>query len=92
MDKIQIGFCCRNRDIKNYEKALRKNEVSFAILMIVIYVVGTVFSEIVTAFIGLNKLVPAIFHMILSVALLWRIVRNGLLNKYGPNEAELLYE
>lgn len=65
------------------KKLYEKNEMSFAILMIVIYVAGTVLAENVTALIGINKLVPAIFHMVLSAALLWWIVGNGLAEKYG---------
>lgn len=65
------------------KKIYLKNEVTFAILMIVIYIVGTVISENITAGIGIEKLVPAIFHSILAVAVLVWIIRNGYAEKYG---------
>ena len=65
------------------KKLYEKNEVTFAVLMIVIYVVGTSISEAVTAGIGVNKLVPAIFHVIFAALIYGWISKNGLKEKYG---------
>ena len=61
----------------------RKNEVTFAIIMIVIYVHGTSISEAVTANIGIMKLVPAVFHVIYTLVIMAWIVKNGYTEKYG---------
>lgn len=60
-----------------------KNEVTFAIIMIVIYVVGTSVSEKISASIEIAKLVPAIFHFIFTILVLAWLVKNGLTEKYG---------
>jgi membrane protease YdiL (CAAX protease family) len=65
------------------KKLYEKNEVTFAVLMIVIYVVGSSISEAVTAGIGVYKLVPAIFHVIFAVLIYGWISKNGLIEKYG---------
>lgn len=64
-------------------KIYRKNEVTFAIVMIIIYVLGTSVAEAITATIGVVKLVPAIFHVLLTVVMVGWIKRNGLKDKYG---------
>lgn len=65
------------------KKLYEKNEVTFAIIMIVIYVIGTAVAEEVTAGIGINKLVPAIFHCFFTAIILVWIVKNGYAEKYG---------
>lgn len=65
------------------KKLYDKNELSFALLMIVIYVVGTIFSEAVSAMIGINKLLPAVFHVTFTAVLLTWIRKQGLTKKYG---------
>lgn len=65
------------------KKLYDKNELSFAFLMIVIYVVGTVFAEAVSTMLGVNKLLPAVFHVAFMVVLLGWIRRQGLGRKYG---------
>lgn len=64
-------------------KIYKKNEVTFAIIMIVIYVVGTSIAESISEKIGVVKLVPAIFHVLFSVVLITWIFKNGLKEKYG---------
>ena len=64
-------------------KIYKKNEVTFAIIMIVIYVVGTGIAESVTASLQVEKLVPAIFHSTLAIVLLVWMIKNGYAEKYG---------
>lgn len=64
-------------------KIYKKNEVTFAIIMIVIYVIGSNIAESVTASIGIEKLVPAIFHCIFTVLVVVWTVKNGYAQKYG---------
>ncbi len=64
-------------------KIYRKNEVTFAIVMIVIYVIGTMVSETITAGIGIQKLIPAIFHVLFTLITAVWIAKNGLTEKYG---------
>ena len=64
-------------------KLYKKNEVTFAIIMIVIYVIGTSVAESISASIGVEKLVPAIFHVLFTAVIFGWIKRNGLMEKYG---------
>ncbi len=64
-------------------KIYKKNEVTFAIIMIVLYVVGTSVAESVSASIGIEKLAAAIFHAVFSVVIFLWIKKNGLSKKYG---------
>ena len=59
------------------KKLYDKNELSFALLMIVIYVVGTIFAEAVSTMIGINKLLPAVFHVAFTAVLLTWIRKQG---------------
>ena len=61
----------------------KKNEVTFAIILIVIYVVGTSLAESITESLGVVKLIPAAFHVVYSLILLCWINKNGLKEKYG---------
>ena len=64
-------------------KLYKKNEVTFAIIMIVIYVVGTSVAEALSAEIGIEKLIPAVFHVLFSAFILIWVKKNGLTAKYG---------
>lgn len=64
-------------------KIYKKNEVTFAIIMIVIYVIGTSISEVISENIGINKLVPAVFHCIFAALVAVWIFKNGYAEKYG---------
>lgn len=61
----------------------KKNEVTFAIILIIIYVVGTSIAESVTKNVGIEKLVPAIFHSLYAIVVLAWIFKNGYAEKYG---------
>ena len=61
----------------------RKNELTFALVWIAVYVAGTCAAEALTETIGIFKLVPAVFHITLAlIAYMW-LNRNGLTEKYG---------
>ncbi len=64
-------------------KIYKKNEVTFAIICIVIYVVGTSIAEALAANIGIVKLPSMIFHLIFTIVLLAWLKKNGLFEKYG---------
>lgn len=61
----------------------KKNEETFAIIMIVLYVLGSSIAEAVTANTGIEKLVPALFHSIFTIVVLTWIIKNGYVKKYG---------
>jgi len=65
------------------KKLYEKNELTFALVWIAIYVIGTSLAETLNETIGTFKLVSALLHMALAaVAFLW-VRRNGLAKKYG---------
>ena len=64
-------------------KIYRKNEVTFAIICIVIYVVGTSLCEALSQSIGIIKLPSMVFHLALTILILFWIGKNGLSGKYG---------
>ena len=64
-------------------KIYKKNEVTFAIICIVIYVVGTSIAESISETVGIVKLPSMIFHIGFSVILLAWLRKNDLFEKYG---------
>ena len=64
-------------------KIYKKNEVTFAIICIVIYVVGTSICESISQTIGIVKLPSMILHIIFSAVLLAWLKKNDLFEKYG---------
>ncbi len=64
-------------------KLYKKNEVTFAVILILIYVIGTGLAESLAAEIGIGKLVPALFHSIFTAAVAAWIFKNGYKEKYG---------
>ena len=65
------------------DKLYKKNEVSFAIVCILIYVVGTSASEAIAQITGTAKLVPMIFHVGFALIILTWLRKNNLFRKYG---------
>ena len=65
------------------KKLYEKNELTFALVWIAVYVVGTSLAEALSETIGANKLVSAVFHLVLTAALFLWVRRNGLTEKYG---------
>ena len=51
------------------KKLYGKNELTFALVWIAIYVVGTSLAEALSEIIGVYKLVSAVFHLVLAVGL-----------------------
>ena len=64
-------------------KIYKKNEVTFAIICIVIYVVGTSIAESIAQTIGIVKLPSMIFHLGFTGVLLAWLKKNDLFEKYG---------
>ena len=64
-------------------KIYKKNEVTFAIICIVIYVVGTSVAEAIAESLNIVKLPSMIFHLTFTVVLLTWLKKNDLFEKYG---------
>lgn len=65
------------------KKLYEKNELTFALVWIAIYVIGTSLAEALSETVGAYKLVSAIFHMVMTACLFLWVKRNGLAEKYG---------
>ena len=65
------------------KKLYGKNELTFALVWIAIYVAGTSLAESLSETIGAYKLVSAVFHLVMAVWLFLWIRHNGLSEKYG---------
>ena len=65
------------------KKLYGKNELTFALVWIAIYVAGTSLAEALSETIGVYKLVSAVFHLVLAAGLFLWVGRNGLSEKYG---------
>ncbi|MBR5962416.1 MAG: CPBP family intramembrane metalloprotease [Clostridia bacterium] len=64
-------------------KLYEKNETAFAVMWILIYIIGTCLAEALSEIAGIFKLFPAIFHAGLAAFILVWVKRNGLSEKYG---------
>ena len=69
-------------------KIYEKNRVTFAIICIVIYVVGTSLAEAMAESIGIVKLPTMIFHLVFTAVILLWLKRNRLFDKYGLKKPE----
>ena len=65
------------------KKLYEKNELTFALVWIAIYVAGTSLAEALSETIGGYKLVSAVFHLALTAVLFLWVRRSGLAEKYG---------
>ena len=65
------------------KKLYEKNELTFALVWIAIYVAGTSLAEMLNDTVGACKLVSAVFHVVMAVCLFLWVKRNGLAEKYG---------
>jgi len=65
------------------DKIYKKNEVTFAIICIVIYVAGTSIMESIAESIGVFMLPSMIFHIIFTAVLLVWLKKNDLFERYG---------
>ena len=65
------------------KKLYDKNELTFALVWIAVYVVGTSLAETLNEILGVFKLCSVVFHIAMTIVLLLWIKRNGLTEKYG---------
>ena len=71
------------------KKLFDKSEVTFAIVLIVAYVVGSSLMQRVSAMIGIQFLAEAVFNLILSIVLLVFIFKNKLTEHLGLCKSEV---
>ena len=64
-------------------KLYQKNEIWFAVIWIIIYVVGTSFAENISEGIELSKSITLVFHVVISVIVITWLNKNGLFREYG---------
>lgn len=64
-------------------KLYKKNELTFAIIWIVAYVVLTSYADQISRNIGITKSITALLHVIMTLVLYFWIKKNDLLDKYG---------
>ncbi len=64
------------------KKFYEKNELWFALILIIIYSVGQSFANELNKAIGVGYSANAIFNVFLAAFLLWFIFKNGLKNRY----------
>lgn len=64
-------------------KLYQKSEIWFAIVWIIIYVVGTSIVDGVSANMAMNKIPTFIFHVILTVVIICWLNKNNLFREYG---------
>ena len=65
------------------KKLYEKNELTFALVWIAVYVVGTSLAETLNEVLGVFKLCSVVFHIAMTIVLLLWVKRNGLTEKYG---------
>lgn len=65
------------------KRLYEKNELTFALIWIAIYVVGFSLSDALSEAIGVEKLVTALFGMVMTVLLFVRTCKQGLGRKFG---------
>ena len=64
-------------------KLYEKNELTFALVWIAVYVAGSSLAETLNESLGVFKVFSAVFQVILAVFLYLWVKRNGLAEKYG---------
>ncbi|MCR5306806.1 MAG: CPBP family intramembrane metalloprotease [Oscillospiraceae bacterium] len=70
-------------------KLFQKNEVLFAVLLIVIYVVGSSVMQSVSDAVGIAFLAEMLFNLLMSAVLLWFIRKNRLSDYVGLRKPEI---
>lgn len=61
----------------------KKSEIWFAVVLIIVYVVGTSIADGLSEMLGITKSVTFLFHALLSAVIFLWIRRSGLFRKYG---------
>ena len=67
----------------NMNRLYRKNELTFAIIWIVVYVVGLSLADNFSVMLGIEKIVTVFASLFMSAVLLLWIYQNKLFEKYG---------
>ena len=65
------------------KKLYEKNELTFALVWIAVYVAGTSLAETLNESLGVFKLFSVVFHIALAAILFLWVRKNGLTGKYG---------
>ena len=65
------------------KKLYEKNELTFALVWIAVYVAGTSLAETLNETLGVFKLFSVVFHIVLAAILFLWVRSNGLTGKYG---------
>ena len=65
------------------KKLFDKSEIWFAVIWIIVYLVGSSAADIISAQIGFEKAVTLPFHVILTTVLLIWVSKNGLKEYFG---------
>ena len=65
------------------KKFYEKNEIWFAVIFIIVYVVGTALADMFSDMIGVGKSITVAYTFALSIFLAVWIFKNGLKEKYG---------
>ena len=71
------------------DKLYQKNELTFAIIWIVIYVVAMSLADMFSAMIGIEKVLTAPLAIVISVFLIVWIIKKGLGEKYGLTKGKI---
>jgi len=64
-------------------KLYQKSEIWFAVIWIIIYVVGTSIVDGISTDMGMDKIPTFVFHVLLTVAIIWWLNKNGIFKEYG---------
>ena len=73
----------------NMNRLYRKNELTFAIIWIVVYVVGLSLADQLSASLGVEKLITVIVCMIMTGILINWMKRNDLFKEYGLCKSQI---
>ena len=73
----------------NMNRLYRKNELTFAIIWIVVYVVGLSLADNLSVMLGIEKIVTVFASLFMSAVLLLWIYQNKLFDKYGLCKSEI---
>lgn len=65
------------------KKLHEKNELTFAIVSIVIYVIGSSIADSISSEIGIQKIVTLPWNLLLTIAIVLFVTKNGLVEYYG---------
>ena len=65
------------------KKLYKKSEIGFALVWIIVYVVGTSIADVLSRQIGIEKIITVPYLLILSIISLVWVKKNALFTKYG---------